>query len=138
MTEFLVIITQAARNKDQSPYLTDEDHRSNGKMNKVGKVKPFYKWKSNDWVNFRLCLTKIQGSMLRTDANASVYDITIYDDSDKQGIRNIDGLRSVGLLLNFHIYIYILYIYYIYMYSRPYNTMGAILFYLTSYCSHTL
>ena len=111
MTEFLVIITQAARNKDQSPYLTDEDHSPNGKMNKVGKVKPFHKWDSNDWVNFRLCLTKIQGSMLRTDANASVYDITVYDNSDKQGIRNIDGLRSVGLLLNFHIYIYICLLY---------------------------
>ena len=113
MTEFLVIITQAARNKNQSPYLTDADHSPNGKMNKVGKVKPLYKWKSHDWVNFRLCLTKIQGSMLRTDANASVHDAnasvhgtTIYDGLiDKRGIRNIDGLRSVGLLLNFYIYV---------------------------------
>jgi hypothetical protein len=124
MTEFLVILTQAARNKDQSPYLTDEDYT--GKMNRVPKTAPLYMWASNDWANFRLCLTKIQGSMLRTDANASVYDITIDNDSDMQGIRDIDGLRSVSLLLNF------------YMYSRTYDTTGAILFYLTSYCSHIL
>jgi hypothetical protein len=105
MTEFLVILTQAARNKDQSPYLTHEDY--DGKMNRVPKTAPFYIWKSNDWANFRLCLTKIQGSMLRTDANASVYDITIDDDSDREGIRNIDGLRSVRLLLNIYKYIYI-------------------------------
>ena len=70
MTEFLVIITQAARNKDQSPYLTDEDH--DGEMNKVGKVKPFHKWKSNDWVNFRLCLTKIHMSVTSTTAESTI------------------------------------------------------------------
>jgi len=93
MTEFLVILTQAARKKDQHPYLTEKDY--DGKMNRIPKTAPLYMWAPADWKNFRSCLTKIQGSMLRCDANASVSDIIINSDNNKSvETRRIDPFRS--------------------------------------------
>ena len=95
MTEFLVILTQAARKKDQHPYLTEKDY--DGKMNRIPKTAPLYMWAPADWKNFRSCLTKIQGSMLRCDANASVSDIIINSDNNKSvETRRIDPFRSVS------------------------------------------
>ena len=54
-------------------------------------------WAPADWKNFRSCLTKIQGSMLRCDANASVSDIIINSDNNKSvETRRIDPFRSVS------------------------------------------
>mmetsp|Transcript_44345 Transcript_44345/g.49470 ORF Transcript_44345/g.49470 Transcript_44345/m.49470 type:complete len:560 (+) Transcript_44345:209-1888(+) len=93
MTEFLVILTQAARRKDQPPYLTEKDY--DRKMSRIPKTAPLYMWSPVDWKNFRSSLTKIQGSMLRCDANASVNDIII-NNSNSEGVetRKIDKSRS--------------------------------------------
>lgn len=99
MTEFLITLTQAARGIDQSPFLTNDDFE--GKMNKIPKAIPLYKFTPDDWKKLRLRLTKIQASMLRCDADASVNNIIANrDDKHSAETRQIDRFRSVSLLLH--------------------------------------
>lgn len=93
MTEFLITLTQAARGIDQSPFLTNDDFE--GKMNKIPKAIPLYKFTPDDWKKLRLRLTKIQASMLRCDADASVNNIIANrDDKHSAETRQIDRFRS--------------------------------------------
>jgi len=86
ITEFLVILTQAARGKDEEPYTIDAPPENI----LVPKTVPFDKWKPSDWKSFRGSLVKIQTSMLRRDAKASIDDIF----GDEGENREIDTSRS--------------------------------------------
>jgi hypothetical protein len=88
ITEFLVILTQAARAEDEEPYTIDV---SPGKC-LIPQTVPFDKWKPSDWKSFRESLVKIQTSILRRDAAASIYDIFSKEGEN----REIDPSRSVS------------------------------------------
>jgi len=71
ITEFLVILTQAARAKDEEPYTIDVSPEKC----LIPQTVPFDRWKASDWKSFRESLIKIQTSILRRDATASIDDI---------------------------------------------------------------
>ena len=87
ITEFLVIVTQAARGKDEKPY----DVKCRPDQNFVTQTIPFVEWKSSDWDSLQQNLVQIQTKMLRRDAKVSIGDI-------REGAENkeIDPLRSVS------------------------------------------
>lgn len=89
ITEFLVILTQAARAKNEEPYTIDAPP---GK-NLIPRTVPFDRWKPADWKSFRESLVKIQTSMLRRDAKASIDDIFRNEGENKE----IDPSRSVSI-----------------------------------------
>jgi hypothetical protein len=92
ITEFLVILTQAARAKDEEPYTIDV---SPGKC-LIPQTVPFDKWKASDWKSFRESLVKIQTSILRRDATASIDDIFSKEGEN----REIDPSRSVSSMFH--------------------------------------
>jgi len=102
MAEYLVILSQAARTEDDSPYVVNG---SNVNMDMLPKTRPLYNWDQDDWDNFRQCLSKIHMSMLRCDANASVdddEDRTIDDDRSQKSKWFTNNLLSVLKLFTFH------------------------------------
>ncbi|VEU38709.1 unnamed protein product [Pseudo-nitzschia multistriata] len=86
ISEFVELM-EGARADDQEPCLSEQGSPHN--------TKPFYKWKPFDWKAFRGRLTRIQMSMLREDANATVDDIYRHN-GDRNNSENpsIDEARS--------------------------------------------
>ena len=89
ITEFLAILTQAARPANEAPYTIDAP---SGK-DLIPRTLTFDRWKPADWKSFRESLVKIQTSMLRRDANASINDIFSGGGENKE----IDPSRSVSI-----------------------------------------
>ena len=92
ITEFLVILTQAARAKDEESYTIDV---SPGKC-LIPQTVPFDRWKASDWKSFRESLIKIQTSILRRDATASIDDIFSKEGEN----REIDPSRAVSSMFH--------------------------------------
>lgn len=88
ITEFLAILTQAARRNDEEPYTLNVS----AEKNKVPKTELFKIWRTSDWKCFRENLVKIQTSMLRSDATASIDEILSKEGENKE----IDPAREVS------------------------------------------
>lgn len=68
--EFLAILTLATKASGEEPYEVDALEK-----NLVPRTVPFDQWKASDWRSYRETLVKIQTSMLRRSANASVNEL---------------------------------------------------------------
>ncbi len=87
ITEFLAILTLATKTSGEEPYEVDALEQ-----NLIPRTVPFDQWKASDWRSYRETLVKIQTSMLRGSANASVNELLSSGEEKKE----IDISRTVS------------------------------------------